>query len=206
MNSSLSLSTALLTLLASATAGHAAVVTLTGDEALTTTPLASQGTETQQLLATTNDGFAYNPASPTSPLPGDYTGPNTGFHGTSTADDTAVFNFDGSYNNLFVDIYGRRVCCQERDDNFRVQLYSGATLVEEFTGLTIPDDATAYLRVTATAGSVADSIRFVDDAGTANPFTLAEVRVNGTVIPEPSGLLLGLGGFALMALRRRRSH
>ena len=55
------------------------VVTLTADEANTSTPLLGQGSETAQLASLINDDFAYDPGNPTSPTPDNYSGPGDWF-------------------------------------------------------------------------------------------------------------------------------
>jgi hypothetical protein len=44
-------------------------------------------------------------------------------------------------------------------------------------------DSTHHVRVTASPGTLADSIRIVETAGSPNYFTLCEIRVNGVNLP-----------------------
>ena len=159
------------------------VVDLTGDDANSSTP--GFGTE---LIRTINDNFLYNPLSPTDPLP-NQVHPNN-FHGSEAegVDVLLSYNFtDGAISlaegDLFaVDLYGRNECCQDRDDNIDIELYSGGvtgTLVASITGQAIPDAAPTHARVFVGAvGQTFDSLRLVahDSAAAGNLFTLQEVR------------------------------
>ena len=205
---------AALTALSMATAAQAAVITLTADLVNSTTPaLGSVGD-------VINDAFAYNPASPTSPNPvlvGTDT-VNPWFHGTKGIDDVIAFDFDDSYDNIFVDIWGRdgSTNAEYRDDDFNVVFYFEGAAVETISNASI--DAGHYIRVTASAGTVADSFRLVDnrlESGNPDPtwpandnvFTILEVRANGVaVVPEPgtSALLGGLLALGHVMVRRRR--
>jgi hypothetical protein len=201
---------AALTALSMATAAQAAVITLTADTDNSTTP--SFGS----VEALTTDTFLYNPASPTSPYPA-ITVENNWFHGTKGTDDVIALDFDDNYNNLFVDIWGRNgsTNSEYRDDDFDVVFYFEGAVVETFSNASI--GATWHTRVTASAGTVADSFRLVDnrlesgngDAGWANndnAFTIVEVRANGVAVPEPgtSALLGGLLALGHVMVRRRR--
>ena len=199
---------------------NADVLDLTGDEDTTTEPQFSG--KTGALAGAINDGFAYDPDNPTSPFP-DVSWPATGgaFHGTTSEFAVIAYDFDGTYDNIFVDLYGRDDlgaglgCCLDRDDSFDVQLWLGGELQETIAGSI---DGTFHDRVSASPGTLADSIRFVDTAASPNSLTIMELRVNGTEpaptptpIPAsgPVGLsllvaALGMAGF--VALRRRRLY
>ena len=98
---------------------NAGVIALTGDVA-NTSPDAdlhhSSRPSSTALLNLTNGVFpwngtpdgtpanGYNPASPTNPLP--YMNA-AHFHGGNTATVTAAFTFDGTYDSLFIDLYGK---------------------------------------------------------------------------------------------------
>jgi hypothetical protein len=150
------------------------VIDLTGDETITTTPNVTQGTETQQLAGLLNDPFAYDPSNPTSPMPQTTWESTKFFIGTDTYLATIAYDFDDMYDNLFVDLYGRNAF-EGRDDSFDVEFRLAGVLQETIaTGI----DSSHHVRVTASPGTQADSIRIVETAGSANKFALAEIRVN----------------------------
>jgi hypothetical protein len=154
------------------------VYDLTGDETITTTPVVAFGTETQQLAALLNDPFAYDPADPTSPMPQTVWESTIFFNGTYTYLATIAYDFDETYNKIFVDIYGRdgNTFVEARDDSFNVEFWLTGVLQETIaSGI----DSTHHVRVTASPGTLADSIRIVETAESPNYFALAEIRVNG---------------------------
>jgi len=187
----------------SSLASQGAVIALAGDEANTTTVLSSQGTKAEQLAALSSDEFAYDPADPTSATPSLSGG---WFHGASSGVwDVIALDFNSTYDNLFIDIWGRdgNPSVEGRDDNFDVLFYLGG-VIQETINSGIGSGDNFYTRVIASAGTQADSIRIVDKKSEDNAFTLTEIRVNTTAVPEPSSTaLLGLGGLALI-LRRRK--
>jgi alpha-galactosidase len=160
-------------------------VGLIGDETITTTPIVSQGTETQQLAGLLNDPFAYDPDNPTSPMP-QITWESTKFFiGTDTYLATIAYDFDDTYDNLFVDLYGRdsTAAIEARDDSFDVEFWLAGVLQETIaTGI----DSTHHVRVTASPGTQADSIRIIETAGSPNKFALAEIRVSGVNLTASS--------------------
>ena len=192
---------------------QAAVITLTADTVNSTIP--SYGSVEKVI----DDTFAYDPDNPTAPYPvlvGSET-VHPWFHGTAGIDDVIALDFDDSYNNIFVDIYGRdgSTNAEYRDDDFDVVFYFEGAVVEAISTSILPDD-NWHTRVTASAGTVADSVRLVDnrlESGNPDPlwpandnaFTIVEVRANGVVaIPEPAtlGLVAAFGG-GILFIRRR---
>jgi chitodextrinase len=166
------------------TAGSTVPISLVGDETVTTTPNTNFGTETVQLAGLLNDPFAYDPANPTSPMPQTVWGANKFFAGMNTYIDTIAYDFDDAYYNIFVDLYGRSdSCCRQRDDSFDVEFYLAGVLQETVaSGI----DSTHHVRVTASPGTLADSIRIVETAVVPNAFTLAEIRVNSLMNTDTS--------------------
>jgi autotransporter-associated beta strand protein len=146
------------------------------------------------LEGTLDDGFAYNPLSPASPLPNLAFGTGTGFHNAS-GNGPAVLIYDlsppvldGPSNQLAVDLYGRN-SNQDRDNNVEVAfLDAGGNVLGQATGLAIPDGATPHLRVSSNGivpdGSTVAKIRVTGNDSDASPeatnnFTLMELRVAG---------------------------
>jgi hypothetical protein len=160
-----------------------AIASLIGDETNTTTP--AFGTETEQLAALLNDPFAYDPDNPTSPMPQTTWDVAKFFHGTNTYLATIAYDFDYVYTEIFVDLYGRSGCseCLVRDDYFNVEFWLAGELQETVAGSI---DGTFHDRVTASPETMADSIRIVETAASPNYFTLAEIRVVGTIGGDPS--------------------
>ncbi len=178
------------------------------------------------MAKTVNDAFAYNPETPTTPMPatsfGGNPGDSPGFHGIggNGADVFLSYTFTGgpithtgAAQSFFVDLYGRSNCCTNRDDNIDVQIFSGGvtgTLLGTVTGAAI--GGTFHTRVNLAsaipAGALFDAIRLVahDTDGTtnANSFTLMEIRAAQLAIPEPATAALAMMGVAGLMVRRRR--
>jgi hypothetical protein len=168
-------------------AASARAASLTGDETITTTPNVSFGTETQQLAGLLNDPFAYDSGNPTSPMPQITWEATKFFIGTDTYLATIAYNFDGTYENLFVDLYGRdsTAAIEARDDFFDVEFRLAGVLQETIaTGI----DSTHHVRVTASPSTQADSIRIVETAALPDKFALAEIRVRGINLTQISAL------------------
>jgi autotransporter-associated beta strand protein len=143
------------------------------------------------LEGTLNDGFAYNPLSPASPLPNLTFAAGTGFHNNSGNGpviliyDLATPLLDGPSNQLVVDLYGRSTN-QDRDNNVEVAfLDAGGSVLGQATGLAIPDGAAPHLRVSSNGivpnGSTVAKIRVTGNDSDATPattnnFTLMEIR------------------------------
>jgi len=166
------------------------------------------------ILNTVNDPFAYDPATAPTPAPStDFSG-GTHFHGGG-GNPTVYWTLSeitwAAGSDLQFDFYGRTGCCPERDNNYDIALLTGGafgTVVHQVLANDAPDAGTPlanYLRTDMGAGLIAgdkfDTVRIVGN----NPdFTIAEVRLAGEIIPEPSAFaLFGLAGVGLM-LRRRR--
>ena len=162
---------------------------------------------------TTSDPFPYDPDSPTTSLPATNWNPATHFHG-SGGNPTLYWGFEvitwGAGSDLQFDFYGRTNCCPDRDNNYDIALLSGGpggTVILEVLGNNAPDagNPANYLRTDLGAGLAAgqsfDTVRIVGN----NPnFTVAEVRLSGSIVPEPStSALFGLATIGLF-LRRRR--
>jgi len=178
------------------------------------------------IAKTVNDPFAYNPNSPTSPLPVQTFGGNPtdspGFHGNagSNVDVFLSYNFtngplthNGPSQSFFVDLYGRSNCCGDRDNNIDIQVYSGGvlgTLLGTVTGIAIPGSpffVRANLAPVLTTGVTFNAIRLVahdSEAAAGNLFTLMEIRAAQVAIPEPATASLALLGLGGLMLRRRR--
>jgi PEP-CTERM motif len=169
--------------------------------------------------STLTDPFAYNPDSPTSPLPNQGTddGVTFGFHADKpsgihilsyTLTDGA-FTTSASTGTIYFDFYGR-VASTDRDDNYTVTLYNGdyLTSIASLTGQGVLDAAPYFNRSTfnLASGVVFDRIQLTSPASVGNPgqyFTVMEVRAATDGVPEPASILLG-GLGALGLLRRRR--
>lgn len=193
-----------------ASGAWAGVISLSGDASQTTpNPFYFSSITTAQALARTlDDPFAYDPLSPTSPLP-DMAFNNAGSDGYHANNGTAVtlaYTFGDAFRSLFFDLYGRNVAemgpgGQLRDNNLTLELYHGGwaagDLVHTSPSFDISDVAPEFARYTAPASIVADRVKI---NGPDPNFTLMEIRANG--IPEPSVALLAVAGGLL--LRRRR--
>ncbi|BCX48157.1 hypothetical protein HAHE_20650 [Haloferula helveola] len=142
---------------------------------------------------TLNDGFLYNPVTPTNPMPDTgFNGPD-GFHNNSGNGPATLLYvlgspiLDGASNQIAVDLYGRNAN-QDRDNDVDIAFLDASDVVlGEVLGAAIPDGGTPHLRVTSTAAGVTDGssiakIRITgnDSDGTpatTNNFTLMEMRV-----------------------------
>lgn len=169
-----------------------------------------------------SDTFAYNPLTPTSPMPATGFSGSAAVHfgGASNTDVFASYNFTGGplthhgpAQSFFVDLYGRSdSCCTDRDNNIDVQVFSGGvtgTLLGTITGASI--GATFHTRVNLGSviptGALFDAIRIVghdSEAAAGNNFTLMEIRAAQVTIPEPATAALALMGVAGLMARRRR--
>jgi autotransporter-associated beta strand protein len=143
------------------------------------------------LEGTLSDTFAYNPLSPTSPLPNLGFGNGIGFHNNSgNGAVTLVYSLttplvDGSANNLVVDVYGRNAN-QDRDNNVDVAFLDASDVVlGQALGQVIPDGAAPVLRVSS-AGLVADGS------------TIAKVRITGN---DSDGTPATTNNFTVMEVR-----
>ncbi len=185
-------------LLATVATSQAAVLILTPDLTESSAPYPDSS-----VAGTLNDPFAYDPLTPTAPLPNPTFGSNNSFHGNSGSP-TIAFLLDGTYQALFIDLYGRDSSI-ERDNDITIRFYSGSwavgDLTQEITGFEIADTFPFYARVTALPGTEAD--RFSVSSPTQVYFTIMELRGSGTVVPEPTAGLLLLSAAALLGLRRR---
>jgi len=192
-----------ITLLLSPATGKAySLIPLTGDASQSSTPY--DHTAADGLSYTLNDPFAYNPASPTSPLPQQsYYVANRGFHGNTPGPVTVAYTFGGIYSGFFFDLYGRTLDdgagVQFRDNGLTLKLYNGDWVTPVFTSapFDIPDSAPYFFRFDTPTGNIsADRVSITGPAY----FTLMEIRA---AVPEPSTALLAVVGGAFM-LRRRR--
>ena len=197
-------------LLVSTAVGHAALtnISLTADVAN------SSGSGFGGNMAnTTSDPFAYDPDNPTAALPSTDWNPATHFHGNG-GNPTLYWSVDlvtwGAGSDLQFDFYGRTNCCPDRDNNYDIALLSGGaagTVISEVLGNNAPDAGSPanYLRTDLGAGlSPGQSFDTVRITGNNGNFTVAEVRLAGSIVPEPSvSVLFGLAGLGLF-LRRRR--
>jgi len=198
-------------LLASAALGHAALtnISLTPDVA-NSTPSAHGG----NLVNTTSDSFAYDPDNPTSSLPSTNWSGATHYHGPGAGNPTVYWGLEeitwGAGSDLQFDFYGRTGCCPDRDNNYAIALLTGGpdgTVVHEVSGNNAPDagNPANYLRTDMGAGlAVGESFDTIRIQGNNGNFTIAEVRLAGSIVPEPStSALFGLSAIGLF-LRRRR--
>ena len=197
-------------LLASTALGHSALTQI----ALTADLANSQASGFGGSMAnTTSDPFAFDPNDPTAALPATNWSPATHFHGNG-GNPIVYWGFEvitwGEGSDLQFDFYGRTNCCPDRDNNYDIALLSGGpggTVIQEVLGNNAPDagNPANYLRTDLGAGLAAgqsfDTVRIVGN----NPnFSIAEVRLSGSIIPEPStSALFGLATIGLF-LRRRR--
>ena len=171
------------------------VVPLTPDAANTSAPGFGS-----TLDAALNDPFAYDCENPVAVLPDQVYSGAAAYHGNE-ADGAPVFV---SYtmtpvtlaaNESFaIDLYGRNNCCPERDDDFDVELFSGAvggTLVASFTQQSIPNADPFHLRIEHRGDVAFDAIRITARDADSNPpvgsyFTLQEIRAAVLVDPLDS--------------------
>jgi hypothetical protein len=204
-------------LLASAALGHAALtnIPLTADLANSSLndPATGASAHGSNLLNATSDTFAYEPDNPTTNLPATQWSGATHYHGNG-GNPTLYWTFDeirwGDGSDLQFDFWGRTGCCPDRDNNYDIALLTGGfagTVVHQVLGNNAPDagNPANYLRTDMGAGLAAgqsfDTIRIVGNNGN---FTIAEVRLAGSIIPEPgTSALFGLSAIGLF-LRRRR--
>jgi hypothetical protein len=175
------------------------------------------------LINTINDPFAYDPANPNSPGPNQSWASSRGYHALEPAgtDVFLTYTFDEVTlpvnHQLVVDMWGRFDCCQNRDDNFDIEVYDGGlggTLLGTQVGLGIPNTAPYHARANIGAfsflppRSTFDTIRIVahdsDGLGNANAFTFMEFRagyVGG--VPEPATTMYGMLGVCVIAGYRK---
>lgn len=173
---------------------------------------------------TLNDPFAYDPASPNSPLPNRiYNSGSIGYHANLAEGVDAIVSYttasiiatSASEPVVVVDLYGRvdNACCNDRDDDIDVQLFNGSfsSPIASVTGISLDNSGDGWGRATFDTlpeGTTFDRIRIIghDSGGGANNnyFTLLETRAATiAAVPEPSSLgLLALGATALL-LRRK---
>ncbi len=158
---------------------RAVVLPLSGDASQTTPEYNRSAADA--LLSTLNDPFAYDPASPTSPLPFQTINTNAdalkGYNGQEVPPITVAYTFGGASDGLFFDLYGRDNCCFERDNDLTMELFNGdwTTPVSTTTGFAVSDSAPYAGRFTPSSSIVADRIRITGPAF----FTLMEIRGNG---------------------------
>lgn len=201
-------------------AAHSAtIIPITADQA-NSSPNAFGGT----VEKTRNDPFAYDPLSPTSPLPNQvYNTGSGGYHANLAEGAQALVSYTtGSITTgaaepvIIVDLYGRidLACCNDRDDNIDVMLFNGdySTMVASVTGLSIDNAADGWARASFDSlpvGTTFDRIRVVgNDSGggpSNNYFTLLETRAASiAAVPEPTSAgLLALGVCAFLIRRRK---
>ena len=138
-----------------------------------------------------NDGFRYNPLSPTSPKPATGWSSN-GYHAGAAEGTDAKIRYDFSApvtltgaNEVVIDLYGRSDCCANRDDNFDVEFLDAAGaasgIVGTVTGKSI--GSSFHVRVSSSeaslpVGTTIGGFRVIghDTADSGNFFTLMEVR------------------------------
>lgn len=187
--------------LMSAVTSHAEMLlTLTGDLGQTTPDLVNP--TATSLANTTNDPFAYNILSPTSPSPvQNYYAGQLGYHGSNQPSVTIAYTFGTVVGgDIIFDLYGRAELggAELRDNGMVLRLYNGDWVTPVFTSapFDIPDGAPFHTRYTTPTGLFSDRVSLT---GT-NYFTLMEIRAS---IPEPSTVLLAILGGAF--LRRRRN-
>lgn len=164
--------------------GAITIVDLTPDEANSSQP--GFGTNIANLLS---DPFIYNPSDPTSTTPAGLH--SDGFHANEGegVDVSLWFTFTngpvtlGADESFTVDLWGRSNCCQNRDDDYDIELYSGGingTLVASITGQGIPDPAPQHNRsILGQTGDTFDTLRILahdSNPSGANLFTPVELR------------------------------
>jgi hypothetical protein len=193
-------------LLCAAPATASTILTLTGDVAHSTPD--NYHPTMDALAGMTNHPFAYNPLSPTSPLPGQtYTGAQpVGFHGRDELDNTCVVAFTfGSIAgpSLFFDVYGRNELggAEFRDNGLVIRLYQGDWVTPVFTStpFDVLDGAPFHGRYTVPGAVWADRMTITGP----DYMTILELRA---VAPEPSVSLLGMVGGAVLLRRRSRAR
>jgi len=209
---------AILSSVAIATSAQAAVTL----SLLADTANSDSGAFGGSLAATLNDGFAYDPDSPTSSLPDQVFDGGDGFHadknsGTHTLSYTlagGALTTDSTNSNMLFDFYGRNSNLG-RDNNYTISLYNGdytvGNLISQQTGQGVANVSPYHNRTTLAVGEAVtfDRIQITSLAGGGDLqyFTVMEVRAAtepGVAAPEPSSTaLLGLGGLALIIRRRR---
>ena len=192
-------------LLYAGTADAYTILTLTGDVAHSTPD--NYHPTVDALAGTTNHPFAYNPLSPTSPLPGQaYTGASpVGFHGRDEVDNTCIvaYTFGGVAGpSLFFDVYGRNELggAEFRDNGLVLKLFNGDWVTPVFTStpFDVLDGAPFHGRYTVPVPVFADRMTITGP----DYMTILELRA---VAPEPSVSLLAMLGGAVL-LRRRQSR
>ena len=202
-------------LLASAALGHAALTNIPLTPDVANSQASAHG---GNLVNTTSDPFAYDPDNPTAPMPATNWSGATHFHGAG-GNPTVYWGLEeitwGAGSELQFDFYGRTGCCPDRDNNYDIALLTGGpggTAIQEILGNNAPDGGNPanYLRTDLGAGLVAgqsfDTVRIQPriSNNNNNNFAVAEVRLAGSIVPEPSAsALFGLAAIGLF-LRRRR--
>lgn len=207
---------AIASLVFAASSSHAAtILSLTGDVGNSTA--GSFGTN---FLDTLSDSFAYNPVTPTVPLPAQGTAQSVsgGWHadiGGGTLSYTltnGAITTTASTGTIYFDLYGRSSAAEGgvpenptlllRDNNYTVTLFNGGyvTSVAQLTGQGVADAASYHNRSTFNLGTGVTFDR-IQVTSSTDYITVMEVRA--AVIPEPSATLLGAFG-VLVLLRRRR--
>lgn len=151
------------------------------------------------LEGTLNDPFAYNPTSPTNPLPILAFGANLGYHENSTNVSTIIIYdletplVEGDASDIVVDLYGRN-SNQDRDNDVDVEfLDSDGNVLGVVMGAEIPPGTVPFLRITSTEAMVPDAatvakVRITGHDSDATPaatnnFTLMELRVAQVFTP-----------------------
>ncbi|MDF7822786.1 cadherin domain-containing protein [Pontiellaceae bacterium B12227] len=143
---------------------------------------------------TVNDPFAYDSDAPVSALPEQTWDSSAGYHASlgEGIDAVLVYQLAGTAGDLVVDLYGRNLAgAVERDNNIDIKLYSGGlggTLVEQVTGLAIPDSAPYYARATLSPAAAFDTLVVIGHDATSasgNAFTLMEIRAALSQVSDP---------------------
>ncbi len=151
-------------------------------------PVTADAHGTQGLDGLLNDPFAYDMNNPTDPRPNQsWKGGSTCYHHKNQTDAVLAFTFDGSYDNLFLDIYGRDSCV-DRDNGLTIEFYDGswdvADLTETISGFSVTDSTPWHSRATAKPSTQADRILIT---GPHTNLTLFELRAGG--IPAATAFL-----------------
>jgi hypothetical protein len=174
------------------------ILTLSGD--VDNSSAVNSGTIADNLAATLNDPFAYDPLNPTSPLPVQTfsSSPLNGFE-AGNHEGRVAYTLGGTYSGISFDLYGRALAATAaRDNGLVLRLYDGDWITPVFTSapFDIPDAAPWYTRYTTPDGTNADRVTITQP--NVGFFNLMEIRA---FVPEPSAAaLLALGG---LLLRRR---